>query len=128
MTTVAMPCAARAALSEFAADAKALLVMMTRFAALDVAFQVEGSFQWIAAGAITPSSANAKIGRVPEPVVAKETCFVPSEALPIVPSMSVGLSGSVASTTRMAVDVKPVTVTALPPSSVHLREIGRAHV
>src|ERR1051325_10635924 len=63
MTTVAMPCAARAALSEFAADAKALLVMMTRFAALDVAFQVEGSFQWIAAGGITRASAKAKIVR-----------------------------------------------------------------
>src|SRR5204862_503370 len=81
-TCVEMPCAWRAVFSALAALRKALLVMMRRFAAFVDAFHVDGSFQAIAAGASTRLSANAKIVRVPEPVVANETDFVPSLALP----------------------------------------------
>src|SRR5204862_2087679 len=115
-----MPCAWRAVFSALAALRKALLVMMRRFAAFVDAFHVDGSFQAIAAGASTRLSANAKIVRVPEPVVANETDFVPSLALPIVASMKTGASGSVTSTTRIALEGNPLTVAALPPSSVNV--------
>ena len=94
-----MPCASRADFSEAAAEAKALLVMMTRSAPFLFELSVDAALTTICAGACTRSSPKAKIVRVPAPVAAKETLFLPSAPVATETARNCGACGSVRSTT-----------------------------
>src|SRR5258708_31036373 len=110
-TAVLMPCASRAVLSELAALRNALFVTMTRLPALVEAFQADGALKTTWAGGARRVSANDRTVRAEPSGRTMAAELVPSDAA-VTGTFSIeGLRGSVRSTARMRLLLKPLAVT-----------------